>query len=314
MEVINEAIKLFVPVRVRKSFGPHKPLWWNSNIQRVRKRRIKWWNRYKETHLREDFHKYKNAEKEASYLVRKAKRELEKKIASNIKVDSKFFWKYARSLTKVKSSIGPLTDSKGNVITDDLQTAEEFNEYFSSLFTKETLDHIPEPKKMFNEDEENFLKDVDITEGIVQKKLLKLNPNKSAVGGLNPALLKECAKELAKPLSIIFRTSLSNNSVPKIWKFANVTPIFKKGSRSLASNYRPVSLTSIVCRMLESILVDEIRSHLSKYKLILETQHGFVSKKSCLSNLLVYLEEVTSLVDQGYPVDAIYLDFSKAFE
>ena len=314
-DVINQGILQFVPIRVKKCFGPHRPLWWNGNIQRVRKRRIKWWNRYKESHLNHDFQKYKNAEREASRLIRNAKRKLEKKIANNIKVDTKYFWKYARSLTKVKSTIGPLTDSKGDVITDDQKTADEFNNFFSSVFTKETTDNIPEPKKMFMEEEDKFLKNVDITVEKVFNKLVKLNPNKAAdVCGFNPAVFKECAAELAKPVTVLFKESLSTGCVPKMWKYANVTPIFKKGQRNLPSNYRPVSLTSILCRVLESLLVDEIRAHLTKYKLILETQHGFMPKKSCLSNLLLYLEDVTNLVDQGLPVDIIYLDFSKAFD
>ena len=65
---------------------------------------------------------------------------------------------------------------------------------------------------------------------------------------------------------------------------------------------------------MESLIVDDIRKHLTDYKLILDTQHGFVEKKSCLSNLLSFLEEVTNYVDQGHPVDIIYLDFSKAFD
>ena len=156
---------------------------------------------------------------------------------------------------------------------------------------------------------------IHINKTKVKSKLLKLNPSKTAgADTINPAVLKECEKVLAKPLTILFRKSIESSKVPEIWKYANVTPIFKKGSKSLASNYRPVSLTSIVCRLLESLIVDDIRKHLRDYKLILDTQHGFVEKKSCLSNLLSFLEEVTNYVDQGHPVDILYLDFSKAFD
>ena len=313
--VLNEALKKFVPEKTRRAYGPVKPLWWNKDVHRVRKNRLKWWNKYKESHLNHDYVKFKNAEREASKLVRKAKRDLESKIAKNIKVDTKFFFKYVRSMLKVKSSVGPLADENGNVITDDQKTAYTFNEYFSSVFTKEDLSHMPEPKQMFTGGEQEMLKNVDINETKVKSKLLKLNPSKSAgADTINPAVLKECAEVLAKPLTILFRKSLESSKVPEIWKYANVTPIFKKGSKSLASNYRPVSLTSIVCRLLESLIVDDIRKHLRDYKLILDTQHGFVEKKSCLSNLLSFLEEVTNYVDQGHPVDILYLDFSKAFD
>ena len=74
---------------------------------------------------------------------------------------------------------------------------------------------------------------------------------------------------------------------------ANVTPIFKKGSKTDPANYRPVSLTSVICRVLESLLRDVIVEHLVKNNLIYNTQHGFVPKRSCLTNLLEYLEEMT---------------------
>ena len=107
---------------------------------------------------------------------------------------------------------------------------------------------------------------------------------------------------------------LGRGKVPTQWKCANVTAIFKKGSKDHSCNYRPVSLTSQVCKVLESMIRDEMMAHLRKYNLIKESQHGFVHKRSCLTNLLEFLEHVTNYVDQGYPIDVIYLDFQKAFD
>jgi hypothetical protein len=98
------------------------------------------------------------------------------------------------------------------------------------------------------------------------------------------------------------------------WKRANVTAIYKKGCRETAGNYRPVSLTSHVCKVLESTIWDSIVDHLDRNKLIYKTQHGFVRGRSCLTNLLEFLEDVTEYVDQGSPVDVIYLDLQKAFD
>ncbi len=88
----------------------------------------------------------------------------------------------------------------------------------------------------------------------------------------------------------------------------------KKGDKSSSSNYRPVSLTSQVCKVLESIVRDNILEHVKEYKLIKESQHGFLKRRSCLTNLLEFLEFVTNYIDQGYPIDVIYLDFQKAFD
>jgi len=84
-----------------------------------------------------------------------------------------------------------------------------------------------------------------------------------------------------------------------------VTAVYKKGNKSNPSNYRPVSLTVNLCKVLESIMRDNIMEHIQKHKLIKESQYGFVKGRSCLTNLLVFLEEVTNYIDSGYPVDDV---------
>ena len=86
------------------------------------------------------------------------------------------------------------------------------------------------------------------------------------------------------------------------------------GSRMLPGNYRPVSLTCIICKLMESIVRDSIVSHLAENELILSSQHGFTFSKSCQTNLLEYLNTLTKLVDEGFNVDVLYLDFAKAFD
>jgi hypothetical protein len=124
----------------------------------------------------------------------------------------------------------------------------------------------------------------------------------------------ENADVVSLPLLLIYKKSLESGVVPSDWKRANVTAIYKKGDKSSASNYRPISLTSQVCKVLESKVRDSILDHVGKHELIKETQHGFVKRRSCLTNLLEFLEFVTDYVDQGYPIDVIYLDFQKAFD
>ena len=116
--------------------------------------------------------------------------------------------------------------------------------------------------------------------------------------------------ELVVPLAQIFNSSISSSMVPRDWRDANVTPIFKKGKRTAAKNYRPVSLTSIPCKILESLLKDVIVDHLVTRSLIKNTQHGFMNKRSCLTNLLEFLEYLTDEMDNGFSTDLVYLDFS----
>jgi len=102
--------------------------------------------------------------------------------------------------------------------------------------------------------------------------------------------------------------------VPLDWKLANGTAIFKTSKKSSPSNYRPVSLTVNLCKVFESIMRDSLISHIEKHKLVKNSRHGFVKNRSFLTNLLVFMEEVTNYLDLGYPVDIIYLDFQKAFD
>ena len=131
---------------------------------------------------------------------------------------------------------------------------------------------------------------------------------------MNSSFILGVAEAIVEPLRIIYTKTLSSGIVPRDWKNANVTAIFKKGSRKKAENYRPVSLTSHICKCFERIVKDEMVSHLERKCLIKESQHGFRINRSCLTNLLESSEWITKMVDDGSPVDIIYLDFSKAFD
>src|SRR5260221_7694543 len=127
-------------------------------------------------------------------------------------------------------------------------------------------------------------------------------------------ILKEVASEIMEILGLLFRRSLGTGEIPQDWKNANVTPIYKSGARWDAGNYRPVSLTVVLCKVFESILREEMVKYLDRWDLIGNNQYGFRKGRSCLNNLLLFLDEVTEYVDEGYPVDVLYMDFSKAFD
>ena len=102
--------------------------------------------------------------------------------------------------------------------------------------------------------------------------------------------------------------------MPLEWKIANVVPIFKKGNRCKPDNYRPVSLTSVVCKLIDSLLRDHMVEFMNKHNLLNHSQHGFMKGRSCLTNLLEFTEIISKWVDERSPVDVIYLDFQKAFD
>ncbi|KAK4829480.1 hypothetical protein QYF61_004770 [Mycteria americana] len=131
---------------------------------------------------------------------------------------------------------------------------------------------------------------------------------------IHPRVLKELADVLTKPLSIIYQQSWLTGEVPADWRLANVTPIFKKGRKEDAGNYRPVSLTSVPGKLMEQIILSAITWHAEDNQGIKPSQHGCRKGRSCLTNLISFYDKVTRLVDEGKAVDVVYLDFSKAFD
>ena len=194
------------------------------------------------------------------------------------------------------------------------EMADALNIYFSSVFTLEDKNNLPVHEPLLADNVE-CLTNMLITPAMIVTKIKKLKDNKSpGIDGITPKLLKEIAEEISVPLAIMFNLSLHEGTVPHEWKHANIVPIFKKGSRCKAENYRPVSLTSVVCKLLESLLRDHMIDFLEKHNLLKDTQPGFLKGRSCLTNLLEYTEIISKWVDDGSPVDVIYLDFQKAFD
>ena len=147
------------------------------------------------------------------------------------------------------------------------------------------------------------------------KLLQDLDPNKSSGPDDIPAkILKIAAEELAPALTNIFQCSLDTGKLPESWLQANITPIFKKGDRNTASNYRPVSLTSICCKTLEHIIHSNIMRHFSTHNILTDKQHGFRRKHSCESQLILTTQDLAKSLDSKSQVDMAIMDFSKAFD
>ena len=188
--------------------------------------------------------------------------------------------------------------------------ANLFNDYFASVYTREDVSSTPSFSLDHTVPTLN-----DITPSIVFDKLKKIDVNKlSGPDGWPILSLKETALQVSVPLSILFKKSLSSGLIPASWKHAHVTPIHKKGSRSVADNYRPISLTSPIVRILESIIKDNITHHMLINNLFSPSQHGFVAGRSCTTQLHMVMDYWTQSLNNGYPVDIMYLDFCKALD
>ena len=147
------------------------------------------------------------------------------------------------------------------------------------------------------------------------EKIRKLHPGMTpGPDGWHPITLKNVADIVSTPLSVLFQMSLSESIVPSHWLQAYITAIHKKGAKNLPENYRPVSMTSIICKLMESIVRDNIVNHMINNDLFSQTQHGFEPLRNCMTNLLICIENWTEYLENGHPVDVIYMDFAKALD
>jgi hypothetical protein len=149
----------------------------------------------------------------------------------------------------------------------------------------------------------------------VRKLLLELDVHKAAGPDNIPTrYLKDYAKEIAPALTLVFEASLKQGEVPADWRIAHVTPIFKKGDHSKPANYRPISLTSVCCKLLEHVIHSQIMAHFERNNILSDAQHSFRKRRSTESQLILTLQDLTQALDDGEQIDAILLDFSKAFD
>ena len=215
--------------------------------------------------------------------IRKEEDEKRKQILAAFKNNPKKFYAYMRSKQTVKDNVTALRKDDGELTRTDQETVDLLSAYFKEVYTVEDVTKLPVvTEKDFDWNDS----DLKFDETTVMEKLQKLNSDKSpGSDGIHPLLLKECASVLAEPLSLLFQQSFDTGILPGDWKTANIVPIFKKGDRTDRANYRPVSLTSVPCKIMESIIKEKLMKFLESYDLLCKEQHGFWSGRSCLTNL-----------------------------
>lgn len=189
---------------------------------------------------------------------------------------------------------------------------EVLAKFFSSVFTAEPAGPVPfvEPVQVVSPCVDKMVKECDVL-----NLLQDLDVNKSpGPDGLHPKALKELAQTITKPLTKIFNLSLSTGKVPDVWKVGNITALFRKGDKALPGNYRPVSLTSVACKILEKIIRSLMVDHMKINNLFSDRQFGFISGRSTTLQLLKVMDVWTKVIDNGGCVDTVHMDFMKAFD
>ena len=306
--IVMSLTEKYVPLVDPKDYN--EP-WMNRKVMKLWHRKRHAFNRVKENNTDRRWEEYKKERNRLRKNIRKARRNYERKIAKKARTNKRAFFKYVNSRLTVRPEITAMKNENGQLMEDDREIVEIMGKYFNDVWSSYDGEEMPNMQMI----SESQIRSIVISIEVVQSRLEKLNVHKSCgPDELHPYVLQGTAKELSLPLTIIFQKSLDEGRCPDDWKSANVTPIHKKGDRTEPSNYRPVSLTSQVCKVLESIVREQVIKHLNSNNLLSEVQHGFREGRSCLTNLLETLEIWTEIIDEGDGLDIAYLDFRKAFD
>ena len=168
--------------------------------------------------------------------------------------DSSAFYKYVNNRRVSKDGVSPLFNTDGELSVTEPEKASILNQQFSSVFIDDDR-NLPAMDMRTTAE----LSSITIYPELVRKFMCKL-PNKftRSPDGIPSAVLRSLSYELCTPLYIIFKTSIDSGECPSLWKYADITPVYKKGDASLASNYRPISILPAMCRLFERILSDGI--------------------------------------------------------
>ena len=256
---------------------------------------------------------YRETSRKLKKCIKKSVNLFEFKIASD-KHNPKRLFAYINSKKNLKQSISSLKRPDGTSCTDSKEMVEILNSQFSGVFVDENCTDIPVLNNRLPESA-TPLEGIEFNIQDVMTKLKKLDKNKAPGNdGVHPHVISNLSESMAWPLYLIFKKSLDSGDLPDKWKESNVSPLFKKGCRMEPANYRPVSLTSIPCKILESLVRDRLMSHLEINKLLAKEQHGFVKQKACNTNLMETIDFISQKIANKSSIDIAFLDYAKAFD
>ena len=292
-----------------KTRNIHDHPWIDKEILSLIKRKNKQSLKANRTGCVHDAQKFKDLRRLTKQLISQKKKEYATKLRDSVTENPKSFWSFVKSSRSVKITANLFRDNQ-SFITDSRDKANLLNSFFHSVFipaqATTTTPNLPLSS-------DKALSNIQLTENEVFKAPDGLDPSKACGSdGIPGKLLKMTANTIAPSLCQIYNLSLSQGVVPACWKLANVTPVFKKDDRTLASNYRPISLLSIISKTFERCVYNHCYPHISRR--FYHLQHGFLRGKSTVTQLLHVYQEILDHLAGGKEVDAIHLDLSKAFD
>ena len=308
-DFLNYLIDLYVPL---KSISPGKSApWFDRNLKKMSKKKRSLYHRYKAQPTTRNHRKYNDFCKSFKKAVQYEKANYERKKFLKRKSDPKQFFSYIENKSKTKTGI-PNLRVDDQELNSDAEKVAALRAKFSSVFTEDD-GVLPDFSQVIPEDSFTQLL-IDDNEVFLAISSLANNFSTGA-DGICAIFVKKLKTYLTRPLTEIFRCSMNSGIIPEDWKKSVIVPVYKPGSLPyLVDSYRPIALTSVIVKILEKIIRKNVIMYLELNDVSFTNQHGFLSEKSTLTNLIETLNYFTKKVDERSNVDALYIDVSKAFD
>ncbi|CAG4989213.1 unnamed protein product [Colias eurytheme] len=306
-DVIRQAMEYYIPFSDVSISSKTRP-WFNSKCATAERNKQVAYRNWADARLRKDpdISKLKKIFNRASKFCKKVMKEAHRdhirhigNRLSSYPAGSKAFWSLAKAVETnfSRPSFPPLFKPDGSLAHSAKEKADVFAFHFSTNSRLDPTNVIPPSIPHCG----SLMPEIRIKQKEVLNEMRNLDINKaSGPDGIPAIVLKTCAPELSPILTRLFRLSLKIGMVPKAWKLANIQPVPKKGSRADPSNYRPISITSIICKIMERILNYRLLTHLESNDLLNDRQYGFRQKRSTDDSTVVerYLSDATATKDK----------------
>ena len=311
--VITSIISNTVPLKKRRRNQNSKhPIWINTHLKKLKNRKQKAHKKYKTETNYTNLQNYLNICNELDTATKTAFDEYNRKMEEEIKTCPKIFFNYVK--TKLKSENFPhQMHLDGNIKNDANEICTLFGHFFQEVYTTFSED---DRNRDFFEFIPEYPTDISVRRLSPQEVLGALRNLDSSKGpgpdGIPPIFLKNLATELTKPLLHIFNVSLQDGIFPEFWKRSFLLPIYKSGAKSDVRNYRGIAILSCIPKLFESIVNEKLFQQVKTR--ITHCQHGFFKGRSTSSNLLEFVTFTLNAMNNGNHVEALYTDFSKAFD
>ena len=286
--------------------------WVNRTCRRLFRRKRRAYNKARRTNREQDWENFRELRRETQRACNKAAADhVARRVSTDTDKTRKSLYKYIKNSRTDNNGVSTL-EVDGRSFSTPKEKANALNRQFSSVFSP-ISDSVPDlgPAKA------TTIPDIVFEVNGIQKLLKNTKTNKSSgPDNISAKFLKETGDELAPALTLLFQASMHQSQIPEDWRHARVSPQYKTGknNRSVPANYRPISLTCIVCKMMEHCVTSHLMGHLDKHNLLTDYQHGFRKKRSCETQLILTVDDISKALKDQKQVDCILLDFAKAFD